>query len=92
MIYCWKLRKKKKLHYKKLSYELNIEKSYLIALEEENYDRIPGGEAYVKGFVRSYAKKLNLDTYEIISQYLLTRIQSKEGNSVNKNDIIAEIE
>ena len=77
-------RKKKRLRYKKISSELNIEESYLIALEEENYDRIPGGEAYVKGFLRSYAKKLNLDPDEIISQYLLTRLQSKEGNSVKQ--------
>lgn len=77
-------RKKKRLRYKKLSSELNIEESYLIALEEENYDRIPGGEAYVKGFLRSYAKKLNLDPDEIISQYLLTRLHSKEGNSVKQ--------
>ena len=77
-------RKKKRLRYKKISSELNIEESYLIALEEENYDRIPGGEAYVKGFLRSYAKKLNLDPDEIISQYLLTRLHSKEGNSVKQ--------
>ena len=77
-------RKKKRLRYKKLSSELNIEESYLIALEEENYDRIPGGEAYVKGFLRSYAKKLNLDPDEIISQYLLTRLHSKEDNSVKQ--------
>ena len=77
-------RKKKRLRYKKLSSELNIEESYLIALEEEKYDCIPGGEAYVKGFLRSYAKKLNLDPDEIISQYLLTRIQSQEGNAEKK--------
>ena len=77
-------RKKKRLRYKKLSSELNIEESYLVALEEEKYDRIPGGEAYVKGFLRSYAKKLNLDPDEIISQYLLTRIQSQEGNAEKK--------
>tara|TARA_B100000214_G_scaffold309289_1_gene240873 strand:- start:559 stop:1398 length:840 start_codon:yes stop_codon:yes gene_type:complete len=62
-------RKKKRLRYKKLSSELNIEESYLIALEEENFHLIPGGEAYVKGFLRSYSKKLNLDPDEIITQY-----------------------
>ena len=62
-------RKKKRLRYKKLSSELNIEESYLIALEEENFHFIPGGEAYVKGFLRSYSKKLNLDPDEIITQY-----------------------
>ena len=62
-------RKKKRLRYKKLSSELNIDESYLIALEEDNFELIPGGEAYVKGFLRSYAKKLDLNPDEIIQIY-----------------------
>ena len=62
-------RKKKRLRYKKLSSELNIDESYLVALEEDNFELIPGGEAYVKGFLRSYAKKLDLDPDEIIQIY-----------------------
>lgn len=66
-------RKKKRLRYKKLSSELNIDETYLIALEECNFDRIPGGEAYVKGFLRSYAKKLDLNPDDIIDKYLSSR-------------------
>ena len=73
-------RKKKRLRYKKLSSELNIEESYLIALEEENYSFIPGGEAYVKGFLRSYAKKLNLDPEIIIKAFVASK-----GTSLKKN-------
>ena len=62
-------RKKKRLRYKKLSSELNIDESYLVALEEDNFELIPGGEAYVKGFLRSYAKKLDLNPDEIIQIY-----------------------
>jgi cytoskeletal protein RodZ len=69
-------RKKKRLRYKKLSSELNIDEIYLIALEECNFDLIPGGEAYVKGFLRSYAKKLDLNPDHIIDKYL----SSKEGS------------
>ena len=76
-------RKKKRLRYKKLSSELNIEESYLIALEEENYDYIPGGEAYVKGFLRSYSKKLNLDPDEIISQYIDSNYKIHKGKKSN---------
>ena len=70
-------RKKKRLRYKKLSSELNIDESYLIALEEDNFELIPGGEAYVKGFLRSYAKKLDLNPDEIIQIYS----SGKEKNS-----------
>ena len=66
-------RKKKRLRYKKLSSELNIDESYLVALEEDNFELIPGGEAYVKGFLRSYAKKLDLNPDEIIQIYSSTR-------------------
>ena len=69
-------RKKKRLRYKKLSSELNIDEIYLVALEECNFDLIPGGEAYVKGFLRSYAKKLDLNPDHIIDKYL----SSKEGS------------
>ena len=66
-------RKKKRLRYKKLSSELNIDEIYLIALEEGNFDLIPGGEAYVKGFLRSYAKKLDLNPDDVIDKYLSSR-------------------
>ena len=66
-------RKKKRLRYKKLSSELNIDEIYLVALEEGNFDLIPGGEAYVKGFLRSYAKKLDLNPDDVIDNYLISR-------------------
>ena len=76
-------RKKKRLRYKKLSSELNIDESYLTALEENKFDLIPGGEAYVKGFLRAYAKKLDLNPDEIIENYLSERktvIKSQIGS------------
>ena len=63
-------RKKKRLRYKKISSELNIEESYLIALEEEQFDSIPGGEPYIKGYLRSYAKKLDLNPNLIVETFL----------------------
>ena len=63
-------RKKKRLRYKKISSELNIEESYLIALEEEKFDSIPGGEPYIKGYLRSYAKKLDLNPNLILETFL----------------------
>lgn len=78
-------RKKKRLRYKKLSSELNIEESYLIALEEENYNIIPGGEAYVKGFLRSYSKKLDLDPDEIIARYTDLNYNSRKEREKNSS-------
>jgi hypothetical protein len=39
---------------------LRIRDRYLVALEEERWDALPG-EAYVKGFLRTYAEFLGLD-------------------------------
>ena len=72
-------RKRKRLRYKKLSNELNIDETYLVALEEENYQFIPGGDAYVKGFLRSYAKKLDLSPDEIVARY----VASQASKSIN---------
>lgn len=76
-------RKKKRLRYKKLSSELNIDESYLVALEEDNFELIPGGEAYVKGFLRSYAKKLDLNPDEIIQIYSSAREKTSDKISGN---------
>ena len=62
-------RKKRRLRYKRLSTELNIPEKYLQALEEENYEVMPGGDPYIKGYLRAYAKKLDLDPDFIIERY-----------------------
>ena len=62
-------RKKRRLRYKRLSTELNIPEKYLQALEEENYEVMPGGDPYIKGYLRAYAKKLGLDADFIIERY-----------------------
>ena len=62
-------RRKKRLRYKRLSTELNIPEKYLQALEEENYGVMPGGDPYIKGYLRAYAKKLGIDPDFIIERY-----------------------
>lgn len=84
-------RKKKRLRYKKLSAELNIDQSYLIALEEENFSKIPGGQAYVKGFLRAYAKKLDLNPDDIIEKFNFSSdddFSSNIGNLTNSQRTI----
>lgn len=45
-----------------------IGKPYLVALEEGRFDRLPN-EAYIKGFLRSYAAYLKVPEEEIIACY-----------------------
>ena len=81
-------RKKKRLRYKRLSSELNIPEKYLQALEEEDYEVMPGGDPYIKGYLRAYAKKLELDPDFIIEKYL--RNLKSYKNTSNKQSIKLE--
>ena len=61
-------RKKTRRRYKKLSSELGIPEKYLEALEENNFS-IMAGPTYVKGYLRAYAKKLDLDPETVIAAF-----------------------
>ena len=61
-------RKKTRRGYKRLSSELGIPEKYLEALEENNFS-IMAGPTYVKGYLRAYAKKLDLDSETVITAF-----------------------
>lgn len=46
-----------------------IRSKYLAAIEEENFGVIPG-QVYLKGFIKSYARYLNIDNNEEILKFL----------------------
>lgn len=46
-----------------------IRTKYLEALESDQLDQIPGGDVYIKGFIRSYAQYLGLDGDSLVGQY-----------------------
>jgi cytoskeleton protein RodZ len=53
--------------------ELHIRASYLAALEDERFDRTPG-QAYAKGFLRSYADFLGLDGQRFVDEFNLRSV------------------
>ena len=64
-------REKKRLSYEDVSRVTKIGSRMLRAIEEENFDLLPGG-VFNKGFIRSYAKHLDLDPDEAVNEYLAT--------------------
>jgi curved DNA-binding protein CbpA len=48
---------------------LKINKNYLVALEEDNLNKLPAS-VFVRGFVTQYAKTLDLDTDLIVTRYM----------------------
>lgn len=48
--------------------DTRISKRYLYALEKDDFSEMPGA-AYVSGFVRAYARRLDLDEIEVVKRY-----------------------
>ncbi len=61
-------RRKKRRRFKSLSLELGIQERYLEALEHNNFS-IMAGPTYVKGYLRAYSKKLDLNPEIVIKAY-----------------------
>lgn len=67
-----KQRKAKGISLVEVSEHTKIGKKYLEALENGEYDVLPG-ETYIRGFLKAYAKYLDLDDDEIIRHYKVQR-------------------
>ncbi len=63
------IRLKKDIQLKTVARKTRISMDYLIALEAENTDRLPG-DIFVKGFIRSYAAAVDADADEAVRRYL----------------------
>lgn len=64
-----KAREAKELSFDDVSNVIKISTRMLKAIEEEQYDQLPGG-VFNKGFIRAYAKHLGLDPEESVNEYL----------------------
>jgi len=75
-----KARESKKLSLEDVSNVTKIGSRMLKAIEEENFDQLPGG-VFNKGFIRAYAKQLGLDPEDAINDYLacLRQAQDSQG-------------
>ncbi|MCG0276815.1 MAG: helix-turn-helix domain-containing protein, partial [Thermosediminibacteraceae bacterium] len=45
----------KNISLEEINKETKIRVKYLVAIEEGNFESIPGGEVYIKGFLKNYA-------------------------------------
>ena len=87
-------RVRRNLTFKDVEQVLHIKTTYLEAIEDGNYDIIPG-QVYVKGFIRNYGNYLDLDGDRLVKVY-----QGQVGDIVSnktfyvdltRNDIIVTI-
>lgn len=68
-----KAREKRGLDLSQVEKRLKIRKKYLEALEQENWDILPG-EVFLRGFLQKYAKFLGLDAQKILELYKRERV------------------
>lgn len=61
-------RKAKQLSLDEVVDELKIQKRYIIAMEEEKFDELPG-KTYEKGFLRNYANLLEIEVDYVMELY-----------------------
>ncbi len=61
-------RERRRLSFDQVEAETKIRTRYLRALEEEQFDILPG-PTYVKGFLRTYAEYLNLDGQLFVDEF-----------------------
>ena len=61
-------RVRRNLTFKDVEQVLHIKTTYLEAIEDGNYDIIPG-QVYVKGFIRNYGTYLDLDGDRLVKAY-----------------------
>ncbi|MGX6428172.1 helix-turn-helix domain-containing protein [Levilactobacillus yonginensis] len=65
-----------------------IQKRYLIAIEDQNFDELPG-DFYVRAFIKQYADMVDLDGAELLKQFdsTLPSTQTQEYvDKVNENN------
>ena len=61
-------REEKGLTIDQLQERTKIRKKYLVAIEKDNYDPIPGN-VYVKAFIKGYAEEVDLDGSKLVQEY-----------------------
>jgi len=64
-----KEREQRKITLDEISLSTKIASRFLVAIEEEQFDQLPGG-IFNKGFVRSYARYLGIDENQAVADYV----------------------
>jgi cytoskeleton protein RodZ len=64
-------REQRQITLEEISASTKIRMHFLVAMEEERFDKLPGG-IITKGFLRSYARCVGIDDDSVVADYLAT--------------------
>ncbi len=75
-------REQKNLSLNDVEQGTNIRKSYIKAIEDGNYEKLPG-EVFLKGFIKAYGRFLGLDGKALIDQYKEEKNSTYSDSKIN---------
>lgn len=81
-------REELKLSLEDVEKNTNIRKLYIIALENEDFEKLPKADVFIKGFIKSYGKFINLDEKTLIAAYMEDK-EKKNDNVIT--EVVEEI-
>ncbi|TYP54308.1 helix-turn-helix domain-containing protein [Thermosediminibacter litoriperuensis] len=67
--YLKRMRLSKNISLEQIQKDTKIRIKYLSAIESGSFELIPGGEVYIKGFLKNYAEAVGLDSKAILERY-----------------------
>lgn len=70
-------RKEQGISLAEMEEKTKIKQEFLVAIENGQFHKIPG-EAYLKGFLRSYAQHVGLEPEDVLSRYNYLNSPSQE--------------
>ena len=73
----------KKLDLNQIAKKINIRTEYLLALEEDRYDKLPAG-LYGKNFIKEYAAYLGLNIKEVLNDWDKQILSSSPDNPFSR--------
>ncbi|HXZ35431.1 MAG TPA: helix-turn-helix domain-containing protein [Thermodesulfobacteriota bacterium] len=79
-----KSREEKKVTLESVAKETRIKMDFLQAIEDDSFQLIPC-EAYIRGFIRNYAKSMHLNAEEVLDLYDL-QVEPKKNQAAESAD------
>ncbi len=82
-----KEREAKKISLREVADATNITLRFLEAIEQEDFELLPG-DIFVKGFMKTYAEYIGLDSSEVLKKYqsCFDKIEASKGEQTSEQD------
>ncbi len=81
-------RQQRKITLDEISLSTKIGTRFLLAIEEEHFDQLPGG-IFNKGFIRAYARSIGIDEAQAVADYELASGASLPENQPEASPVLA---